>query len=171
MTGKRQKNPDRLLFTRGDRVRRLQALPPARQVTPNCPEAVSAEARRMWKRLWQSDLSATITDSDLPALYRWLWWYDEWMETTATIRRLRPLILSAPGERLARAKTRHLNDCEASLQKLEEALGMTPLARMRLGVTSGGQRATRVRALAYDRDKDPRGFLVSGRVSAHEASL
>lgn len=160
MAGKRQKHPDRLAFTRGGRGARLQPIGP-RRVAPQCPKAVSAEARRMWSQLWQSNLSATIGDSDLPALYRWLWWYDEWIETAAVIRRVATMVASSPGERVVKAKTRYLHQCELNLQKLEEALGMTPVARMRLGIVSGARRPAHPRVLAYDRSEDPRRLLRS----------
>jgi hypothetical protein len=156
MTGKRQKHPGSLAFKRGGRYRALQpmALPGERPV-PDCPERATGEAREAWERLWESPLSSAIADTDLPALYRWLWWYDQWIVSTKRLA-----ILPAHSEG-AKRQLRHLKLCEASLQRLEEAFGMTPLARMRLGITFSEVRSSqaRLRASLDDTRDDPRELL------------
>lgn len=162
MVGKRQKHPEMLAFTRGGRGRQLQTLPMELQRTaPPCPEGAALETRLAWERLWDSPLSSTIAETDLPALYRWLWWLDQWVGATSSLSRI---ALRRPQG--MKALLRYVRICEASLSKLEEAFGMTPLARMRLGITftEGRSAMAKLQATLKHRtgEADPRDVLREG---------
>ncbi len=134
MAGKRRKHPDALAFRRAGRYRPLVIAEGERPVLP-CPEGVVAKAKEAWEQLWRSPLRRAYEDSDLPALHRWLWWYDQWLRTAEQISQTGPTRRGARGDVVLRSSTRYLRLCEAALQSLEEALGMTPLSRMRLGIS------------------------------------
>lgn len=106
----------------------------ARHLTPSCPGSVTEEAHDIWQQIWESTLSDALADSDVPVLRRWLWWYDQWLITSSLVDRLGSALLGVTGDRILKAKMRYLSDCESNLQRLEEALGLTPMARMRLGI-------------------------------------
>src|SRR6266542_850901 len=129
MAGKRRKHPDALAFRRAGRYRPLVIAEGERPVLP-CPEGVVAKAKEAWEQLWRSPLRRAYEDSDLPALHRWLWWYDQWLRTAEQISQTGPTRRGARGDVVLRSSTRYLRLCEAGLQSLEEALGMTPLSRM-----------------------------------------
>jgi P27 family predicted phage terminase small subunit len=133
MAGKRQKHPDALAFRRAGRYRPLMVAEGEPPVQP-CPGGVVPRAKEAWERLWQSPLRRAYEDSDLPALFRWLWWYDQWLRTAEQISQTGPTRRGARGDVVLRSSVRFLNACEAALQSLEESLGLTPLARMRLGL-------------------------------------
>jgi len=139
MAGKRQKPPDALAFRRAGRYRPLVIAEGERPVPP-CPEGVVTKARDAWNHLWRSPLRQAYAESDLPALHRWVWWYDQWLRTAEQITQTGPTRSGARGDVVLRPSVRFLKACEEALQSLEEAFGMTPLARMRLGITcSEGQ--------------------------------
>jgi P27 family predicted phage terminase small subunit len=150
MAGRRQKHPDMLAFRRAGRYRALEPITgegvPA---PPPCPESVTSDAREAWEALWSSTLSQTFADTDLPALHRWLFWTDQWMRTASYIHRFGPVERSARGQEVLRSRVRYLKACEGALLKLEESFGMTPLSRLRLGVTFSEARN------AVDRLKQP----------------
>ncbi len=134
MAGKRQKHPESLAFKRGGRYRALPlAIQGGERLAPACPDGVGKEARVAWDRVWESSLRQAIADSDLPALYRWIWWLDQWVTTAKEVVGKGPTVRGTRGEEVPHAKVRYLRACEASLQKLEEEFGMTPLARDEAG--------------------------------------
>jgi len=165
MAGKRQKHPDVLAFQRGGRHRALQPMThDGGRPAPACPEGVSPEARQAWRELWESPLANTFADSDLPALYRWLWWTDQWFDAARYVERYGPVTRGQRGDEVLRTKVRWLRICEASLAKLEEAFGMTPLARLRLGITfTAIERMRRRTPATREPDgEDPRRLLMRG---------
>lgn len=87
-----------------------------------------------WAELWSSPLAGLIRPTDLPALRRLfdlrnrlIWAYDAYDENPTTTGSMGQSVLSpfaAEAHRL-----------EAEIEKLEDRFGLTPLARLRLGVT------------------------------------
>ena len=171
MAGKRQKHPNTLAFRRAGRYRPLAVVTGEERPVPPCPENVGAKAKEAWEQLWRSPLSRSYSESDLPALHRWLWWYDQWLLTAEQITQTGPMRRGVRGDVVLRSTVRYLKTCEAALQALEEACGMTPLSRMRLGITySEGRTAVeRLREPAKPTplgEPDPRRLLYKDRGGA-----
>src|SRR6059036_1896507 len=120
MPGKRQKPMEALAFRRGGRYRPLSLAEDSDREAPPCPAGLTASAERAWQNLWESRLSHSFTDTDRPALYRWLWWYDQWLRRAEDITQLGPTRRGVRGDTVLRSCVRYLRICEAALQSLEE---------------------------------------------------
>ena len=171
MAGKRQKHPNTLAFRRAGRYRPLAVVTGEERPVPPCPENVGEKAKEAWEQLWRSPLSRSYAESDLPALHRWLWWYDQWLRTAEQITQTGPTRRGARGDVVLRSTVRYLKTCEAALQTHEEAFGMTPLSRMRLGITysEGRSAVERLREPAKPTplaEPDPRRLLYKDRGGA-----
>jgi P27 family predicted phage terminase small subunit len=142
MAGKRLKHPDSLAFRRAGRYRPLRLVGNGDEhITPTCPDGASEDAKAAWATLWQSPLRGAIAETDIPALSRWIWWYDAWREAAEEISCYGPTRQGSRQDLVLRPAVRFLRICEAALGDLEEAFGMTPLARMRLGITFGEEQS------------------------------
>src|SRR5439155_19537460 len=80
------------------------------------------------------------------------------------------------GDVVLRSTVRYLKTCEAALQTHEEAFGMTPLSRMRLGITysEGRSAVERLREPAKPTpmpEPDPRRLLYKDRGGGMKKSL
>jgi len=96
--------------------------------------------RRYWKKYWDSELSSTAQAVDLPAFYRLFQFYDQVERANRMILKLGNKGLLSVGSQ-GQPKVNPLIDLsiklEPSILKLEQELGLTPLARQRLGIAFG----------------------------------
>jgi P27 family predicted phage terminase small subunit len=140
------------------------------QQPPACPDGLGIEASAAWDAIWRSPLRAVIAHTDLPALERWAWWYDQWLRASSFIERHGPVTRGKRGDEVMNTRVRYLRACEDALGKLEEAFGMNPLARMRLGISAveGRSAVERLKAAAVPDlksrrldapEEDPREYM------------
>lgn len=144
MANKRQKSPEQLQFKRGGRGGTLRALPrttDAPKAAPPAPRGLTEYAKGVWRDFWASPLVAAIDiNADKPALVRWI---KAISEKDAIEKEIAGGKDDEQGGRTAKGSTgqtvlnplyRRLADLDAQIAKAEEQFGMTPLARMRLGI-------------------------------------
>jgi hypothetical protein len=115
----REKHPDQLAFKRGGRYRPLRVLESGEtRKVPPISRSLRPETRRIWRELWRSPLAGAYQQTDIPALERWAWFLNEWLQA-----------VSLPGDR------RYVFKLEKALRDLEKAFGLDILSRLRLGLT------------------------------------
>lgn len=89
---------------------------------------------------WNSELSSTAQQVDLPAFYRLFQFYDEVERANRMVLKMGNKGLLSVGSQ-GQPKVNPLIDLtiklESSILKLEQELGLTPLARQRLGIAFG----------------------------------
>ena len=99
-----------------------------------------ASTKRNWKNYWNSELSSTAQPVDLPAFYRLFQFYDEVERANRMVLKMGNKGLLSVGSQ-GQPKVNPLIDLtiklESSILKLEQELGLTPLARQRLGIAFG----------------------------------
>ena len=134
MAGKRQKPPDELVYRHGGRVKPLVPVAPA-HLAPRLPDGLGDHAATVWAAFWASRVSGAVDlDADGEALRHWIRCVDEREKLRAATSRA-PLVKGSHEQLMLNPLFRRLRDLNREIARAEEHFGMTPLARMRLGVT------------------------------------
>ncbi|GAB4333616.1 MAG: hypothetical protein Kow0010_20190 [Dehalococcoidia bacterium] len=134
MAGKRQKPPSELVYRRGGRVKPLAPVTPA-HVTPPAPDGLGEHAVAVWSAFWASRVSGAVDLlADGEALRHWILCVDEREKLRAATLRA-PLVKGSHEQLMLNPLFRRMRELNREIARAEEHFGMTPLARMRLGVT------------------------------------
>ena len=135
MAGRPRKAPNALAGHRAGRAP-LKLVPPS-EPAPSAPAGLLTEAATIWVRYWTSASAGYISaESDSSALDRWIWYLDELHRARKAFRRRR-FINGSMGQPTLSPLGRFIPQLEAMVRGLEGGLGMTPLARRRLGYALG----------------------------------
>ena len=130
--------------TQGHRKRRALALSGAQQRghVPRPPDGLLSSTRKYWRSYWQSDLAkAADPKLDLPRIVRWIRVLDEYERIDAIFKQTR-LVKGSTGQPALNPLAGYLVSLMAELRAAETELGLTPLARQRLGIAYGQARLT-----------------------------
>lgn len=134
MAGKRQKPPDELVYRRGGRVKSLVPVAPA-DLIPPFPDGIGDHAAAVWKAYWASRVSGAVDlDADGEALRHWILCVDEREKLRVPTARA-PLVKGSHEQLMLNPLFRRLRELNREIARAEEHFGMTPLARLRLGMT------------------------------------
>lgn len=110
-----------------------ESAPPMPKLSGKCLAATEA----LWERFWASPIAQLVNrESDMPRLARWIYYCDEWLRSLRGFRRQR-LVTGSRGQPVINPLGDHLLKLEKEINKCEEKFGLTPLDRMRLGITFG----------------------------------
>ena len=110
---------------------------------PRAPAGLLDETRRHWRQIWGSRVaSAWDRDSDLVALTRYIRLLDRWLRYDALLREA-PLVRGSQGQVRPNPLSLRMDAVEGQVRGLEEQLGLTPAARLRLGIELMEKRVTR----------------------------
>lgn len=135
---------------------------------PACPSGMLKRTQLRWRAYWGSDVArAADPVSDLPALERLFTLYDERERASSAYRRRR-MLTGSTGQPVVNPAAKLLKDFDAEIRQLEDRFGLSPKARLMLGVTLG-QAARTARELAEAmgdgvEGPDPRFEVVEGTV-------
>ncbi len=130
--------------------------PPPPDVDPAVVEA--------WNAYMAADVAKVLDEVDLPLLRRWAHAYDQWLTTSAAVKAHGPYVQGSMGQPVLSPEVKYLKGLEADIQKYETELGMTPMARARLGLTVAevgltvaelNEMASRRRIEPGDQESDP----------------
>jgi P27 family predicted phage terminase small subunit len=92
---------------------------------------------------WRSTVSQAVDYvSDRPRVERWIRWLDEWERTYRKLRKADLVTTGSMGQQRLNPLARYLALCEDAVQKAEHDLGLSPMARLKLGITLGQARMT-----------------------------
>jgi P27 family predicted phage terminase small subunit len=140
----------------GHRDRRVVELVNRRPetVVPKPPAGLLAATRRAWERYWQSDVATVATGADHDLVERLFVLRDEHARVLRALR--------STGERMVSGSRQQprlsplfdlLFKLEASIHVLENELGLSPLARARLGIAVGAAKLTAAELNRITRDR------------------
>lgn len=141
MAGKRQKPASQLAGRgspyRGTTATILPALPGGDLAMPPYPPGISVAAKRVWAAFWESPVAPTVDlRADKPALERWILAYSEVDRLRRKIRQ-EPTVTGSMGQPVLNPIHDIMRGYIRDMERAEEHFGMTPLARMRLGIAIG----------------------------------
>ncbi len=126
---------------------------------PNPPTGLLAESQTRWLAFWSSRMATVVdVDSDLPGLIRWITAFDEWLRTSKALRKVR-IVQGSMGQPVLSPLAAYVAQRATELRDLEAAYGMTPRARLNLGLTVGQIELTaaKLNEMVHDghSEKDP----------------
>ncbi|HSW41312.1 MAG TPA: P27 family phage terminase small subunit [Patescibacteria group bacterium] len=129
--------PDRLRQRTRESQVGMIALDGGACVTPPPPRAWLASTAAAWRAYWASPLArAAQIDTDTPAIERLFGLRDERERMSRVVRRSR-VVLGSAGQPRANPLYAQITAFDAEIRQLEDRLGLSPIARLRLGVTFG----------------------------------
>lgn len=100
-----------------------------------------------WDAFWTTPLAGHVAASDLSALRRLFTTYDEVDRMTLAIEETGRVVEGSQGQPRPNPLIKARSELAAEARQLEDRFGLTPLARMRLGI-SFGQAANSLAAMA-----------------------
>jgi P27 family predicted phage terminase small subunit len=134
-----------------------------REAPPRCPSGVLPATAKKWRALWQSRV-AQIWDrtSDLPVLTRYILLWDRWQRYDDLVRQA-PMLRGSKEQLRANPLASRMDAIETQLRAMEDQLGLTPAARLRLGISLVEARTALEHYLEAnddaDDEEDPRDLL------------
>jgi phage terminase small subunit len=136
MAGKRQKPAEKLVDRRPSRTpAEISVMPERERKPPKAPAGLHPVARRAWRSFWTSPVSDIVDrEADWEAICRWAYCLSE-RELLEEELREHPLVPGNRGGQIRNPLWPILKERELEVARFRELFGMTPLHRMRLGIT------------------------------------
>ncbi len=117
-------------------VGKVLSAPQTARVAPAMPAGLLAPVRASWVAFWASEQASLVMPADHPALVRLFALLDE-RERSAKAARRQRLVEGSQGQLVLNPLLKYVASLDAEIRQLEDRFGLTPLARLRLGVTFG----------------------------------
>lgn len=95
--------------------------------------------RDWWEELWTSPLAGAMTPTDADAVGRLALLKDERERVYREIRKKggKRLVMGSQGQPVLNPLLKYMKDLDAEIRQLEDRVGLTPMARLKLGITFG----------------------------------
>ena len=104
---------------------------------PQTQPALLKRTREWWESVWRSQIAGSWDrESDLPAVERLAKLHDD-RERAVRSYRQEPLVEGSQGQPVLNPLRSVVAECDKEIRQLEDRLGLSPLARLKLGVTFG----------------------------------
>lgn len=143
---------------------------------PDAPAGLLKATREWWVRLWRAPLAATYEASDVPALARLASLHDERTRCMQVARKGR-LTIGSQGQAVINPLYKHVSVLDAEIRQLEDRFGLSPMARLRLGVQFSEAHKSldalnaELQSDDADHDEDPRAGFLDARSDARAAGM
>lgn len=136
------------------------------RLIPNHPPGLLAITKAAWESFWTTPLAQIITDADLPALHRLFDLYDELDRIWRAAKKHR-IVTGSQGQDVLNPLYKQSDSLRNEIRQLEDRFGLTPMARLKLGVKFGEAK----RSLADEVDDDDDGDEYQADVDAIDAEV
>ena len=103
-------------------------------VIPEPPAGLDELRRESWREFFESELSQLVNGTDLSAVNRLWAYYQQHADLTAIFAKGR-MVAGSTGQPRLNPALDGLMKLETAILRLENELGLTPSARLRLGIT------------------------------------
>jgi len=121
---------------------------------PDCPNVELAEIREWWQAFWSSDLVAVVgADTDIPAVRRLATLLDL-RERALRAAQENMMIVGSTGQMVENPLAKAMSRYDVEIRNLEDRFGLTPRARLNLGVQLGQARKSLEDMMKVTRDDD-----------------
>lgn len=136
----------------------MVAAPPADFVIPVPPPDLLKASKDRWESYWRSAVSSAVDlNADRGLLERWIRSVDEWYRAYRDFRKARTTEGST-GQLVLSPLAKLISQLESEIGRCERELGLTPMSRIKLGLTAVQARLTAEqlnRSLSEDDASDP----------------
>ncbi len=130
------------------------------QEPPACPKGLLKVTRDSWAAYWQSDVAQVAQPVHLPIIRRLFLRYDGRERAHREVRRTGMLTTGSTGQDVQNPLLSYIDACDRAIQGMEDRLGLSPGAMLRMGNAFSGIRKSldeRNAAILIDEDEeDPR---------------
>ena len=146
---------------------------------PEPPPKMLAATKADWVEFWSSELSTLVKPADLPALRRLFSLQDERRRYMNAAEKDGRIQLGSTGQLVMHPLLKHMSTIDSQITALEDRFGLTPLARLKLGVNFGQAAKTLADLNAsvevdtsedHDDDYDPRLEIIEAEVLEDDVS-
>lgn len=142
MGKKGQRKPE---DTRQNRITREIGIVPEDRVdviVPDPPKGLLKHSKQIWERLWQSKLYQLVElDTDMESMQAYIGLVDEYERARRAFRKER-VVEGSQGQPRLNPLGKWMLDLRKQIHQYEEAFGLTPQARFKLGIAFGEAQAT-----------------------------
>ena len=121
---------------------------------PDPPENMLPATREWWDELWSSDIRQAWEKSDWPALRRLAEMYDERERALQGYRQQR-LVEGSTGQPVLNPLWKLVEGLDKEIRQLEDRFGLSPKARLQLGITFGQAQTSMQALMAAMTDGEP----------------
>src|SRR5438128_799635 len=108
---------------------------------PRPPAGLLPSSRKAWAAYWRSSVAQVAQNVDLGALERWIRAVDEYERCLPVLTQHR-LVNGSMGQPVLNPLAAYLAEVGRTIAHHEQAFGLTPLARLRLGIAYGQAKLT-----------------------------
>lgn len=106
------------------------------------PTGMLKAQQEAWNRYWLSDVAGALTPEAWPLVCRYFQYLDEHARSLSVLRKGHRLVEGSQGQPRLNPLADYVARLEASMGRIETELGLSPMARARLGVAAGQARLT-----------------------------
>jgi P27 family predicted phage terminase small subunit len=110
-------------------------LPGVVAVMPDPESEWSSGTLERWQDFWSSPLSGQVEASDYGALRRLFWLYDEIERLIVALGKTGRVVVGSQGQPRANPLYKQVSEFQAECRQLEDRFGLSPKARLALGIT------------------------------------
>lgn len=115
----------------------LVPVKPPSSIIPKAPTGLLSATRKIWRAYWESQVSGAVDpDADMHRIQRWIMAVDEYERVLSVFRKAR-LVKGSQGQPVLNPLAGYLQNLEQNIGRAEAEMGLTPMARLRLGITFG----------------------------------
>jgi P27 family predicted phage terminase small subunit len=108
---------------------------------PDAPAGLRPESLAAWEGFWASDVARAVQRADWRRLTQWIEAVDELAAMRGVLREHGMVVSGSKGQPALNPLVSQIRYLEGVIERAEDAFGMSPAGRMRLGVDTGEQRA------------------------------
>lgn len=147
MSGRTRKPIEQRQGHREHRGFTVVAAPEIETIVPALPKELRrplASTVERWNEYWQSPVAQIAMQSggvDLGGLYRWITSVDEWTRAMRTFR-MKRIVEGSMGQPTLNPLATYIASREAAIKAAEDAYGLTPMSRLKLGIAVGQAKLT-----------------------------
>lgn len=122
---------------------------------PAAPREWLKGTKDRWAAYWRSDVALVAGEVDLMAAERLFTYTDEWTRAVRALRQAGRVTTGSVGQVRLSPMVDYIKTLEQAIGRLSSELGLTPLARARLGIAVGQARLTAVEVNRMAQEGDP----------------
>lgn len=120
---------------------KLALLPAAITQVPDAPKGLLKSTQQRWHDFWTDSVAGLIQPAEMGLIERYFTYVDEWSRSMTAFRKDR-FIEGSMGQPKLNPLSTYIKQLEGDISSLEDRLGLSPKARLALGIAVGQAQRT-----------------------------